>query len=223
VSLGAALDTVTVWPGSDPAGHSDVWLSTRGPMKARRLVIVSILVFSTLLLVGAGIDVVMAVQWFRGRQQVTTVPALYNGKATLAQLQQVPELQLYYPGSVILDPFGHDSDFRNTATWGYELGVQASPNDVLAFYRQQLSTLGWIELIDDPLNARGTSEVRAQSWYKAGVIFRYAEKDQTHPTVGQSPYRTVYSIAVRNMRSDELKYFANLTPTPPQRTPSPRR
>ena len=187
----------------------------------RRLAIVTILVFSTLLLVGGGIDVVMAVQWYQGRQQAATVPAPYSGKATLAQLQQLPELQLYYPGSIMLDSFGYDSDFRNAATWGYELGSQASPNDVLAFYRQQLLALGWVELINDPLNARGTSEVQAQTWYKAGTFFRYAVKDQTHPTVGQSPYRTVYDIQVRNMRSDELKYFANLTPTPPQRTPSP--
>jgi hypothetical protein len=192
-------------------------------MNARRLVITFTFVLGTLLLVDGGIDVVMAVQWLRGRQQPSAMPAPYNGKATMAQLQRLPELQLSYPGSVMLDSFGYDSDFRNTATWGYELGVQASPNDVLAFYRQQLLALGWVELINDPLNARGTSEVQAQTWYKLGVFFRYAVKDQTHPTVGQSSYRTVYTIAVRNMRSDELKYFATLTPTPPQRTPSPRR
>jgi hypothetical protein len=93
---------------------------------------------------------------------------------------------------------------------------------VLAFYRQQLPTLGWVEIINSSLNARGTSEVQAQTWYKGGVFFRYAEKDQTHPTVGQSSYRTVYDIEVRNMRPDELKHFGTLTPTPP-RTPSPTR
>ncbi|MGN6674781.1 MAG: hypothetical protein ACTHMA_15890 [Thermomicrobiales bacterium] len=192
-------------------------------MKARRLAIIAILVFSTLLLVGGGIDVVMAVQWYRGRQQATTVPAPYNGKATLVQLQQLPEISLFYPGSVVLSPFGYPGNFRNGASAGYELGVQASPNDVLAYYRQQLPTLGWVELINSSLNARGTSEVRAQTWYKGGVFFHYAEKDQTHPTVGQSSYRTVYDIEVWNMRSDEVNYYANLTPTPPQRTPSPRR
>jgi hypothetical protein len=196
-------------------------------MKARRLVIIAIIGLGALLLGGAGIDVVTAVQWYRGHPQstpiATSVPALYGGKATWAQLQQLPELSLFYPGSVMLDPFGHDSDFRNTATWGYELGVQASPDEVLAFYRQQLPTIGWVEIINSARNARGTSEVQAQTWYKGGVFFRYAEKDQTHPTVGQSAYRTVYSIAVRNMRSDELKYFATLTPTSPQRTPTPRR
>jgi hypothetical protein len=223
VSLGAALDTVTVWPGSDPAGHSDVWLSTREPMKARHLVIVASLVLSTLLLVGTGIDVVVAAQWYRGRQQATTVPTPYNGKATLVQLQQLPEIQLYYPGSVILDPFDYQGDFRNSPSLGYELRVQASADDVLAFYRQQLPALGWVEIINSSLNARGTSEVRAQTWYKGGVFFHYAEKDQTHPTVGQSSYRTIYAIEVWNMRPDEVNYYAKLTPTPPQRTPSPRR
>lgn len=46
------------------------------------------------------------------------------------------------------------------------------------------------------------------------VVFRYAEKDQTHPVNGQSGYRTLYQINVRDMRPDELKYFAKLTPTP---------
>jgi hypothetical protein len=223
VSLGAALDTVTVWPGSGPAGHSDVWLSTRGPMKARRLVIVAILFLSTLLLILGGISLVTVVQWYRVRQQPTPVPALFSGKATMAQLQQMPEMNLFYPSSVVLDPFGYRGDFRNGASAGYILAVQASADDVLAFYRQQLPTLGWVEIINSSRNARGTSEVQAQTWYKGGVIFRYAEKDQTHPTVGQSSYRTVYLIEVWNMQPDEVKYFANLTPSPPQRTPSPRR
>ena len=180
-----------------------------------------------MLLVLGGIGIVAAVQWYRVRPQPTSIPTTvadpYSGKATLAQLQQLPETNLFFPDSVVLTPLGYNGDFRNPTTWGYQLAVQASEDDVLAFYRQQLIVRGWIELVDSALNARGTSEVQAQIWYKGGLVFRYAEKDQTHPTVGQSPYRTVYQINVRNMRADEVKYFATLTPMPPQRTPSPRR
>ena len=192
-------------------------------MKAHRLVILAILFLGIMLLVASGLVVGTAMQWYRALNRPTPIPAPYGGMATQAQLQQLPELNLFYPGSVVLSPFGYQGDFRNGASAGYELAVQASPNDVLAFYRQQLPPLGWVELINSSLNARGTSEVRAQTWYKGGVFFHYAEKDQTHPTVGQSSYRTVFDIEVWNMRSDEVKYYANLTPTPLQRTPSPRR
>jgi hypothetical protein len=117
-------------------------------------------------------------------------------------LQKLPEERLVYPGSVVIGSGGADLDrfvaaSPNPAFSGHVLGVNASADEVLDFYRRELPARGWQESGVDSI--AGTAEVRALGWRKENLVFRVAilrKNDPRNPDAGDA-FVTAYDIAVQ--------------------------
>ena len=127
----------------------------------------------------------------------------YDGNATLAQLQGLPETNLIYPGSSTLYQLANETTGfearRNPSYAGYGLATNAATAEILAYYQRQLQDLGWTSRGEVPSS---TAETSAYAWDKGKLKFRLAFSDQGSPLVGKSPYAILFYIKVRNLTED---------------------
>lgn len=138
-----------------------------------------------------------------------TARSPYEGKATLAQLQVLPETNLFYPNSEIVVRLGRQDGGifagRNPSNAGYELGANESQEDLLIFYTQELQARGW-QPLGGLYSTSSTAEQIARSWQKDDRIFRFAVREKDNP-LGPPPdiaarYSTIYTIQIRDLNSD---------------------
>lgn len=98
------------------------------------------------------------------------------GGYSMARLERVPEAHLYYPDAVAVAALGHEGasivDGGYPASVGAYLGSQSSPEAIIAFYRERLTTQGWEATTWGVYPAVG--EIRTLGWQKGDLLFRLA-------------------------------------------------
>ena len=137
---------------------------------------------------------------------VITRPA-FEGNATLAQLRQLPEANLIPAGSTVLQAIDAElSGFaarRNPSRAGYRMGTQATQEEVVAFYTQQLRNLGWPSPEPD---SSTTVEENAWVWRKDKLVCRLSFAIQQSSMGTSTPvirsYATVFEFVIRNQTND---------------------
>jgi hypothetical protein len=117
----------------------------------------------------------------------------------LELFQAQPEFSLQYPGSVVLREGGHEPAFMAPTrdTWR-ELGTDADPDEVLAFYRRELRERGWGTGGDYDLRP-SSQETKACGWHTADLILRVGIWDtakyvKVHPEAAR--YATIYELSL---------------------------
>jgi hypothetical protein len=85
-------------------------------------------------------------------------------------LRKMPEATLYYPGSKVVDevanPRNSGPDGQHGASFGHDLAVNATPDEVIAYYDRELTSLGWSRG-----NGVGGNDLLDASWNKPGFAF----------------------------------------------------
>lgn len=120
---------------------------------------------------------------------------------TQRQLQQVPEEHLFYPGSVVLTHGGTDRELdilgqRTRARSGYTLGTDATDDEIFAFYRERLSTVGWQSAPSEVTLFSGTR--RGIAYRKGALLVQVTTLQQGDVRNPQAidAYRTPYQITL---------------------------
>lgn len=125
------------------------------------------------------------------------------GGYTLDQVRRMPEVQLADAGAQLLAEYGNEARPSNglsrpsAAFYARELGVQATPQEVEAFYDQHLRALGW-----GPKTASGqaSGEGQSVSWSKGNLTVRFATQTpgdpRNLPATITGQFATVYRIGV---------------------------
>jgi hypothetical protein len=102
---------------------------------------------------------------------------------SITPLKNMPEATLYYPGAKVLDEVAHPRyngpDGPEAASYGHNLAVNATPDEVVAWYDHELATRGWTR--DQFSNVVG-SDVADENWRKPGYSF--------HLGIGVAPTAT---------------------------------
>lgn len=111
------------------------------------------------------------------------------------RLAQLPEAQLYYPGSETLGDGGRDGGWTIIGTtnpsWRVILGTDASVEEVLAFYETELADRNW----ERGSQSRTTSEIVAHSWSRDGTRVRIGFKDtEDRHTEVSDRFATLYEV-----------------------------
>jgi hypothetical protein len=109
----------------------------------------------------------------------------FNDSGPIGPLRQLPEATLYYPGAkVILEvsvPRNNGPDGKGPASYGHNLAVNATPDEVIAFYDRELVARGWAKS-NRSLMIVDLSE---GLWTKPGV---YMSVYTRHPLDGDPGY-----------------------------------
>jgi hypothetical protein len=94
----------------------------------------------------------------------------FDDYGPIGPLKQMPEATLYYPGSKVVDevsnPRNSGPDGQHPASYGHNLAVNATPDEVIAFYDRELKARGWTRG-----NAIGGPGLADASWRKPGFSF----------------------------------------------------
>jgi hypothetical protein len=125
---------------------------------------------------------------------------------TLAGLRALPENQLLYPGAVVLQRYGNDP-YRNHGlqldTWGdgdnarsgTYLGVNATQQQVLAFYDARLRSSGWAPA---PSLGGPSTEIAVANWQRDDLALRvsvlYNDQPDARLPTGALNYSTLYTL-----------------------------
>ena len=123
------------------------------------------------------------------------------GGYTLSELGKLPEEHLFYPGAEVIDRLGQEAfggpARPHPALSGCELGVQATPAEIEAFYDRELQGRGWGAQMSV---GQSTAEERAVGWTKNNLLLRVAVRrkgDPRNPPEGVTgKYATIYDIMV---------------------------
>jgi hypothetical protein len=126
--------------------------------------------------------------------------AASKADGNLARLESLPEASLDYPGSVRLRDGGHEDipGGSSAETWRQN-GTAASVDEVVAFYRQELTVRGWLE--GGGPGVIGTlHEAQVCVWHTPEVVLRLSfwrpEKFvERYP--GDPTHRTVYEVSLQ--------------------------
>jgi hypothetical protein len=109
----------------------------------------------------------------------------FNDSGPIGPLRQLPEATLYYPGAKVIDevasPRNNGPDGKGPASYGHFLAVNATPDEIIAFYDRELKARGWTK------SAKSLSIVDLSEglWTKPGV---YMEVSTRRPPDGDSAY-----------------------------------
>ena len=94
----------------------------------------------------------------------------FNDYGPIGPLKQMPEATLYYPGAKVVDetssPRNSGPDGQHGASYGHNLAVNATPDEILAFYDRELKARGWTR--GNPI---GGTDLADASWRKPGFSF----------------------------------------------------
>lgn len=110
----------------------------------------------------------------------------------IGPLRRLPEATLYYPGAKVVYENAHGRnigpDGQGPASYGHFLAVNATPDEVIAFYDRELKARGWTK------SAKSLSIVDLSEglWTKPGL---YMSVDTQHPPDGDPAY-VGYDLAV---------------------------
>ena len=123
------------------------------------------------------------------------------GGYTLSDLRKLPEEHLFYPGAEVIDRLGQEAfggPVRpHPASSGYQLGVQATPAEIEAFYDRELQARGWGAQVSV---GQSTAEERTFGWSKNGLLLRVAVRrkgdPRNPPEAVTGKYATIYEIMV---------------------------
>jgi hypothetical protein len=110
-------------------------------------------------------------------------------------LQAQPVNSLYYPGSVVLRQGGHEPAFMQPTAYTWrELGVDATADEVIAFYDAEMKERGWVVGGGGHVIA---ADAQACGWHTADLILTVAFRDvgnyaKAHPA--DAGYATIYEL-----------------------------
>lgn len=129
---------------------------------------------------------------------------LLDDSGPIAPLRQLPEANLYYPGAKVIEevaaPRNVGPDGQGPASYGHNLAVNATPDQVIAFYDRELKSRGWVKSTESlPIVNLGDG-----LWTKPGVFMECWTKD---PPSGQPDY-SGYNLAVY------VRIFEDWPPSP---------
>ena len=136
----------------------------------------------------------------RMSRPATTPPGQYS----LAQLRQLPEEHLFYPGGEVISQMGRENSpsmpgRQRTVYSGYRVGSQATAAELEAFYHQRLQELAWGPMRPGDVFPT-TAEERATGWRKGDLVFRFSILKKAHPLAPPEEltrkYTTIYDIKV---------------------------
>ena len=95
---------------------------------------------------------------------------VFDDYGPIEALRKMPEASLYYPGSKVVDevsnPRTSGPDGQHGASYGHNVAVNGSPDDVVAFYDRELTARGWTR--GTGIGASGLADA---SWRKPGFSF----------------------------------------------------
>lgn len=123
---------------------------------------------------------------------------------TLAELRQLPEEHLFYPGAAILGQGGHDrGGLRDIGPQAnHLLGAQATPEELYAFYDRELAVAGWGPITPQAQAAISPSgaEESVRGWLKGDIVLRVSVRRKGDPRNPPDDitraYTTIYLIMV---------------------------
>jgi hypothetical protein len=96
---------------------------------------------------------------------------IFDDYGPIGPLRQMPEATLYYPGAKVVDevsqPRISGPDGPQGASYGHNLAVNATPDEVVAFYDRELKTRGWTRTTSIGLGR----DVADAVWRKPGHSF----------------------------------------------------
>ena len=128
------------------------------------------------------------------------LPGRPLGGYSRADLAQLPEAHLRYPGAVLLGHSGTEP--KRTiegplyAEDGSAYGSSATAMEIQAYYGRELGVRGWQAAPEN--SVRSTTETRAVAWRKGDLIFHLGVKQKNNPQVPREwdTYSTAYEVAV---------------------------
>jgi hypothetical protein len=129
---------------------------------------------------------------------------LFDDSGPIGPLRQLPEATLYYPGAKVIEevsaPRNVGPDGQGPASYGHNLAVNATPDEVIAFYDRELKSRGWAKSTESlPIVDLGDG-----LWTKPGI---YMECWTKEPPAGQQDY-SGYNLAVY------VRIFEDWPPSP---------
>ena len=112
----------------------------------------------------------------------------------LRDLRAMPEATLYYPNSKVIreiaTPQINSPDGKSGAAYGHLVGANATPDELLAFYTDQLAAKGW----QTSAPGTGTTELKVATWTNGKAIFRLGINQPASLTTDMQQALTGYSI-----------------------------
>jgi hypothetical protein len=131
-----------------------------------------------------------------------------NSTDKVARLKAMPEASMAYPGSVKLSEGSSQENMWAQADYGRTYGVQATLEEVHAYFSSNLASGGWTATYC----IHGNLELTCFRWTKADVELRlgfWDPRDRYHMLHDwPSKYATIYDV-------DLLAAMSGWSPTPP--------
>ncbi len=119
----------------------------------------------------------------------------------IGPLKQMAEATLYYPGAKVVDevsqPRISGPDGQQGASYGHNLAVNATPDEVVAFYDRELKARGWTKGNASVIGSDLADAVWSKPGYSFSLGIASAEPSGLPPDLQQAYSGYSLSVSVR--------------------------